>query len=540
VIGLALLLRAPIADIPLERDEGEYAYMAQRWLQGEVPYKHAFDQKPPAVFVVYAVLLACLGSSPAAIHWGVQLYTLLTAGLLFLLGRRLFSAPVGILAAVFLLLTTADCSVLGNAANTETIMILPMVAGLLAALRAVERSSARWALLSGMLSATAVLGKQVALPNLVFHLLLIVGLGRSRLRLTLGFSAGVLAVGGVVTGFFAWAGALEEFWDCVIGFNLHYASTIPWYEYPESFQGTFEDILWHLGPVFILAGLALAMLGRRKLGTQERRTWLIAGWLLFSFFGVSVGGFFRQHYFIQVLPAVSLLAAVGAWALARRINRQHRPRAAALVAGYCLAYALVAGYWYYLPGPAGIKTWNLYFSHPFYESLELGRYLAEHSTPEDTVFVYGSEPQVYFYAGRKCACRYMFTYPLITPYEDSRARQTDAVRELKAQPPLFLITFMPSQAFVIVPGMPTDFEDGIKAMLPFYELAGVTLPEGEEGPRRWVTPAAGQEIWELARRLAAEPDDWAVCVYRRRSAPSEPGVIEGARLRLDSPEAAVE
>ena len=50
VLLLGLSLRAPIADIFLERDEGGYAYVAQRWLKGEVPYQHSFDQKPPGVY----------------------------------------------------------------------------------------------------------------------------------------------------------------------------------------------------------------------------------------------------------------------------------------------------------------------------------------------------------------------------------------------------------------------------------------------------------------------------------------------------------
>ncbi len=45
VILLSVVLRAGIVSIPLERDEGEYAYIAQRWLAGDVPYRDAFDQK---------------------------------------------------------------------------------------------------------------------------------------------------------------------------------------------------------------------------------------------------------------------------------------------------------------------------------------------------------------------------------------------------------------------------------------------------------------------------------------------------------------
>ena len=42
VLALGAVLRFPIAGMPLERDEGGYAYIAQRWLQGETPYRHSF------------------------------------------------------------------------------------------------------------------------------------------------------------------------------------------------------------------------------------------------------------------------------------------------------------------------------------------------------------------------------------------------------------------------------------------------------------------------------------------------------------------
>ena len=54
LVALAVLafaaLRTPLLAVPLERDEGEYAYIAQRMLAAELPYRDAFDQKPPGVF----------------------------------------------------------------------------------------------------------------------------------------------------------------------------------------------------------------------------------------------------------------------------------------------------------------------------------------------------------------------------------------------------------------------------------------------------------------------------------------------------------
>src|SRR5438105_4217292 len=56
VFAVACLMRWPVAAIPLERDEGEYAYIGQRWLLGGVPYRDSFDQKPPGTFMAYALI----------------------------------------------------------------------------------------------------------------------------------------------------------------------------------------------------------------------------------------------------------------------------------------------------------------------------------------------------------------------------------------------------------------------------------------------------------------------------------------------------
>src|SRR5947199_2707664 len=91
----ACLLRWPIAAVPLERDEGEYAYIAQRWALGEVPYRDSFDQKPPGVFAAYAVIQRILGESPDATHWGALVVTLGTLVCVAVAGRQLGGPVAG-------------------------------------------------------------------------------------------------------------------------------------------------------------------------------------------------------------------------------------------------------------------------------------------------------------------------------------------------------------------------------------------------------------------------------------------------------------
>ena len=131
-------LRVPYVSVPLERDEGEYAYIAWRWLEGDVPYRDAFDQKPPAVFAVYALAFATLGQSVEAIHVFLYLWTAGTAALLYLLVRRLAGELPAALALLAFAVASADVRVLAHAANTEIFMLLPLTGSVLCLARALE------------------------------------------------------------------------------------------------------------------------------------------------------------------------------------------------------------------------------------------------------------------------------------------------------------------------------------------------------------------------------------------------------------------
>src|ERR687892_1902970 len=55
-----LLLRLPSLVQPMGADQGLYAYVGERILDGELPYRDAWDQKPPAIHYTYAALGAVL------------------------------------------------------------------------------------------------------------------------------------------------------------------------------------------------------------------------------------------------------------------------------------------------------------------------------------------------------------------------------------------------------------------------------------------------------------------------------------------------
>jgi 4-amino-4-deoxy-L-arabinose transferase-like glycosyltransferase len=535
VAALWLALRAPVADLPFERDEGEYAYVAQRWLAGELPYRDAFDQKPPGAFAFYALAFATLGESPAAVRWAAQLLGCLTLFGVGWLGRRLFAPEVGIAAAAAAGLLTADPSWLGNAVNTEVLAIAPLTAGALAARRAGGAGGAAMAFATGALGAAACLCKPVAAPIAAFELATAAacaarapagGLLRgtqAALAAALGFAAVLAPVG----AYFARHGAFADFLDATLWFNLAYAGDTPLADYPAYFWAQFRGSLPALGPLYAAAAAAplWATARARRPGDAAPRAGRLAwtgAWLAVSFVAVSAGGYFRQHYYVLAAPPLALLAGAGLVAAARLARRAGAGDAwarwaAPLAAAAIVAHALARNAWYFAPGPAAAKLERLYGSNPFPESPPLGRWLAERSSPDQRIFVYGSEPQLLFYAGRRSATRYMFVYPLTMPLPAVAARQREALDALRADPPRFVVGVFNQASLLEQPGTPPDLERGLRALLEQdYELVAV-VPYERTRSGRVVEGAAARALWR-ERPLWDGGALWAAFVVWERRA----------------------
>src|ERR1039458_6009455 len=104
LVGLTILfvvvVRVRLREMPLERDEGEYAYVGQLMLHGVPPYREAYAMKLPGTYAAYALIMAVFGQSAAGIHLGLALVNAASIILMFLLGRRLLGEASGVTAAV--------------------------------------------------------------------------------------------------------------------------------------------------------------------------------------------------------------------------------------------------------------------------------------------------------------------------------------------------------------------------------------------------------------------------------------------------------
>lgn len=247
--------------MPLERDEGEYAYAGQLLLQGIPPYKLAFNMKFPGAYFMYALLMEFFGQSPAGIHAGILCVTSLTAILIFFIGRALVSDTGALAAAAIYVCLAALPRAAGLAGHDAHFVSLFVCAGTGALLLARKRNSAGWWFLSGTAFGLGILMKQNAA---FFPLLLIIWILWKALKRHGSIRAIIPFCGGCALPFsataigFACLGLWRAFFFWTFRYAGHYVSMLPLPAAPRQFatgfQPVFDSGIWVW--IFGVAGLA--------------------------------------------------------------------------------------------------------------------------------------------------------------------------------------------------------------------------------------------------------------------------------------------
>lgn len=445
-IGICIFIRIRLLEFPLERDEGEYAYSGQLMLQGIAPYKLAYSMKFPGTAATYALLMSIFGQSVAGIHLGLLVVNLATSALLFVLGRRMAnSTTAGIAAAASYAVMSISTSVLGWSAHATHLLMLPVMAGVLLLLRAIDRQSDQPLCFSGLLFGLAMLMKQPAAVFILFGAACLLfagkqaGLSWKRIVTRELIFCASAAAPLLLTGFALWhAGVFEKFWFWTVTYAREYATLSSPSNAAAYLRVTYQEVIGARRILYALAGIGL-ILGFWK-GNRARGAFLNS-FLVFSVLALCVGFYFRPHYFFLILPALALL--IGA-AIAN-VPEFFRGRLSLdrvtilLVFGFALAWPLFQESNLLFALPPLKASRFVYGECPFPESMRIGEYLREHTAPEDTIAVLGSEPQIYFFAHRHSATGYLYTYGLMEPQKYAHRMQLEMIQEIETARPKYLV-----------------------------------------------------------------------------------------------------
>jgi hypothetical protein len=524
-LGLLLILvfnfciRWHLREMPLERDEGEYAYAGQLILQGIPPYQLAWNMKFPGVYVAYAVLMSVFGQSPAGIHLGVILVTSINTLLIFFIGRELMNPVGGLMAAAFFTLLSALPFAFGLAGHATHFVVLFVCAGTLGLLKMENQKPMLWTFISGMAFGAAILMKQHAF---VFAGAAVVWLVSREARpgktpaLAGGIFLGGLAAPLLLTfALLALAGVWDRFSFWTIQYAREYVSIFPLRAMPGQFAAGFGPV-FHSGIWIWLPGVA--GLGLFFFRTQYRRAAVLGGGLFLAGMVATCPGFyFSGHYFLMAMPGLALLNAVLLIAIAGGLEKFPGIRLLNFLPAclFCVVAAdlLVrnAALWFSAsPVEASRRIYGL---NPFPESPEIARYLEAHTKPGETIAMLGSEPQIYFLAHRHSASGYIYVYPLTEPQPLAASMRQEFKKEIDTARPEYVVqvNILSSWCSAVVPGQTEkildDFRKWWDAESQNYQLVGL-VDMAEDRPSEF--------FWDgqLSSRTNTSPAE--ISVYRRK------------------------
>src|SRR5205085_397479 len=212
------------------------------------------------------------------IHLGLVLINLVTVGLILFLGRNLLGQVAGVMAAAAYSVLSLMPYVLGSAAHATHFVVVFAVAGVLLLARALHRQS----------------------KALIFG----------------------------------------KFWFWTINYASQYGRQVPIWEGLQIFVDHFGTAIGTAWPIWAAAAVGFVVCIVSP-SLRVRADFLLT-FAFFSVLAVCAGFYFRPHYFILLLPAVSLLAgAAVVWAINGARIRAHNLWSFVLILfAVCLAWPL--------------------------------------------------------------------------------------------------------------------------------------------------------------------------------------------------------
>jgi hypothetical protein len=449
----------------LDWDESLYIVMAQRWLRGDLPYVNIWDQHPPGLPAIFALMQMVISDGVLAARVAALLAVSLTSALLFASSDRFVKNRLaGYLASLLYLVVMARPD--GLAGNTEVFnnLLVTAAAYFLLPEFLKQEASIRHGrvLFAAFLLGVGLQIKYVVFPEatllcsavLIRYWSLGIGLRRILLTALLSILAGLLPTVAVVL-YFLDMDALQQFLDANFRANVDYLDV------PLSFATALSRLRFGLLPissfaVWALVTVILLQFYARSLTERWFGTFLVV-WLIAVAVDIALPLKFWKHYFNALLPPLSLAAGLGCVLVGRAF-----PRAFALATGVALAVTMapiVVLLVKHAPDSRSIGRLNV--PEAVAEQIQAG------GTDGRDVYLFNYDPIVYAYAHAKPPTRYVLGIELADFSVSSGALALQEVNRLLMSTPKWIVVAEPS---------PYDFGESIwkrlQAILRGYQLYG--------------------------------------------------------------------
>jgi hypothetical protein len=434
---LFFVLRLPSLFEPLwYGDEGIYQVIGNSLNHNKMLYSQIFDNKPPLLYWIYAILQ----SDQFAVRLASLIVGALAIVMFFFLSKHLFKKQnnnsIPYLTTLIFTLLFGLPLLEGNIANAENFMLLPIIAS---AFLLVSRKKF---FVPGLLLGIAFLIKIVAIFDLAAFLVFCFILNFDSLKKELKLSsiiAGFLLPIFLVGLYFLFNEAFLDF------IRATFVSNISYVNYHNKI-GTLPSLLFI--KLFALGTfISYVFIKRKQINPSSL---FILTWLAFSLFNA----FFSQrpytHYLLVLIPSLSLVAGLIFF------DKKYRKIIAIIflitiiiaIKGFGIRWSSKNFNYYqnFISYVAGGKTTISYqasFDHNTPSDYEIARFIKPKLIGNDTIFVWGNNAQLYQLVEVVAPTKYIVAYH-ITNYKDGEITTRQGIEKEK---PKFIVIMSNSGPF---------------------------------------------------------------------------------------------
>jgi hypothetical protein len=448
LLGLAALLFAffalPYFYFPFAGEHGFYSYDAWRMALGETIYKDFGCHDGPGIYLLHYLAHGLFGAAMSALRAFDLVWMLASLALVWSLVRRLFGAFPAALALVLCELAYFSLGYQPTA-QRDGFTLLPLLLALrldCAAPRTRAQEAVRDAAIGFLLACVFSIKPPLLATAAAF---LIPGARRPDpsvshsvgrlLRMGAGFLLPVLAW----LAYFGSRSALPHAYECLIEYHLLYAGE----RYPFDVQAGFL-LSTAIASPYLLGGL----LGFLTAPWQRRLLPLRLATLLVGLVVVLQGKLLGYHLVPTRLLLALWCAAFVAFLVERGLRAKGARRVAVLAAGALLLLCIAAGALRPIEEARYASMWRTWQATGDVvarrEESGVADYVAQHTTPEEPVLVWGEEAPglVHFMSRRRAPTRFLTAYPFALRRPDTALTtrwREEYVRSLRADPPKLLV-----------------------------------------------------------------------------------------------------
>ncbi len=433
--------RLQFLHIPFERDEGEYAYVAQLILQGYHPYLDAYNMKFPGTYFMYALFFLIGGESVETIRYGTLIMLIVTSLFIFSLAKKMFDTTSAFVAVVFFTALNATFGGEGIMSNAEHFVMFFVIAGIYFLFKSEGAKHTGYSFLAGLFLATSVIVKQPGYAFFLYGCLfiairLVKNFSRVEVKKAVLFFSGGLIPALLLQAYIMYIGAWDKFQFLVFDYGFEYANLITPQDSGWMWNNSLNYINRDAFPISHASVVGLFLLFF-PLGFSRR--WHLLLLMTFSLLAISAGGYFRIHYFIFGYFGLAMILSSIVFSFSRQGFYQRwilRLTTIAIISSFFLLHKADL-----FPSNT-LDVFNKHYEWScFPDAPKVAEAANKFLKKNDRLAMFSNDPQIYFHARRVGVSGWLYEYPLFEKQRYAAQMLNMFIKEVELNHPDLFICY---------------------------------------------------------------------------------------------------